>query len=101
MNSWKDLLFSLGVSSMSLLALPEVNGCGLGLPDVGLVDIGEIDQCAIFRTERDVVVGFRHHGRLACDRIANDAEAVLRSDHEVEEAVEIVDRTAQRVAEVE
>ena len=38
------------------------------------------------------MVGLGHHRRLAGDRIAQHAEAVLGADHERVEAVEIVER---------
>ena len=80
--------------------LPEVDGCGLGLPDARVVDAGQAGERAVFGAEGDVLVGLGHDGRLAGDRVAQHAEAVLGADDEGEEAVEIVEALLQRFAEV-
>ena len=64
-----------------------------------LLDAWKSGERAIFRAEGDIVVGLGHHRRLASDRIAQHAEAVLGADHEGVEAVEIVERMLERVTE--
>src|SRR5262245_30909859 len=62
------------------LPFPEVDRSGLRLPHLGAVDAGQAGKRAILGAERDVLVGLGHHRRLASDRIANHAEAVLGAD---------------------
>ena len=54
---------------------------------------------SIFRPKRNPAIAFRHHGRLAGDRIAKDREAVRRPDEEGVEAVEIVEAALERFLE--
>ena len=79
--------------------LPEIDRGGLRLPDTRRLDAGQVGKRAIFRAEGDIAVGLGHHRRLAGDRIAQHAEAVLGADHEGVEAVEVVERCFQRLAE--
>ena len=60
----------------------------------------QIDQRTKFRAECHVLIGFRHDGWLAGDRIAKNAEAVLGADDKCEEAIEIVETFGQSFAEV-
>jgi hypothetical protein len=68
-------------------------------PRCGLLDAGQVDERAVFGAEGDVAVGLGHHGRLAGDRVAQHAEAVLGADDEGEEAVEIVEAPSSASAE--
>ena len=80
--------------------VPEVNSGGFRLPDTGIVDARQADECAVFGPEGDVLVGFGHDGGFAGDRVADHAEAVLGADDEGVETVEIVETGFERLAEV-
>ena len=78
---------------------PEVNFGGLRLPDLGVLDTGQIGERAVFGTEGNVAVRLGQHRRLAGDRVAHDAETVLGADDEGEEAVEVGEAGLERLAE--
>src|ERR1700730_15021171 len=81
------------------MPFPEVNRCRLRLPHMRLLDAGKPSKSAIFRSEGDIVVGLGHNRGLAGDRIAQHAEAVLGADDEGVEAVQIVERMLECIAE--
>jgi hypothetical protein len=62
-----------------------------------LFDIWQYRQRAILGPERDIVIGFRHDGGLARDRIPQDRKAVAGADHEGEKSVEVFEAGRQRV----
>src|SRR5688572_32156146 len=81
------------------MPFPEIDGGRRGLPDLRLFDSGKARKRAVFGAEGHIIVGLSHHRRLAGNRISQHAEAVLGADHEGVEAVEIVERMFQCIAE--
>src|SRR5262245_34886103 len=81
------------------MPFPEIDGGRLRLPYMRLLDARKSGERAIFRTEGYVIVGLGHHRGLASDRIAQHAKPVLGADHEGVEAIEIVERMFEGIAE--
>src|ERR1700730_17301068 len=85
-----------GLRAMSAAPAPYVDRCRLGLPDARIADAGQRRQSTVLGAECDPVIGLRHHGGFAGERIAQHGEAVAGADHEGEEAVEIGERGFER-----
>ena len=78
---------------------PEIDGGGLGFPDAGGVYARQVHQRAVFAAEGHILIGFRHDGGFAGNRVADHAKAFPGADDKGEEPVEIGQRCLQRLTE--
>src|SRR6202048_1912112 len=86
-------------ASPASVALTEIDGGRLRLPNPRRRYCRQVDEGAIFRAEGHPFFRFGHHRRLAGNGIAQHAETGLRADNKGVETVERSERCLQRLVE--
>ena len=66
---------------------PKVDSRRFWLPNLCGFDAGQINERAVFRSERDVLICFGHNSRFASDGVTHHAKPVFCANDEGEKAV--------------
>ena len=79
--------------------IPEINSCGFGFPNAGLIDTGQIDQGAVFRTKCHILIGFCHDGWFTGNWVAHNTKPVFGSNDKGKKPIKIFKAAVQCFAQ--